>query len=321
MIQNALNQVTNILSGKPKDLTKTSTSGSAAGEAAGSEWLGWQKDKMDAGAPVYAGPNPYAGGPNQWQQTQANTLGGLQSSYNSPTGWQAQYQNIGAQSPDQVAMMNRRGGVGPGYTNPYESQVVDALKRDSQDMRQNMFNQVGDGSNRNNAFGGDRQAVAEAVGGAEINKDVMAQLANVRSGGYSNAMNWFGQDQDRTARAIGQNNNANLAFNDQTLKAGQYDINNQMNFANAQGQYGNYQDNKNMMRDSWLKGNWDNRNAREDQWSRDYMSGVSGTPWQKQNVQTGQGKSDLMNLVGMGIGLGGAALGSGGFAKGGMFMS
>ena len=321
MLQNAWNQVTNILSGKPKELTKTSTSGSATGEGYGTYGLDKYKSMMAGGAPVYAGPNPYAGGPNQWQQTQANTLGGLQSSYNSPTGWQAQYQNIGAQSPDQVAMMNRSGGVGPGYTNPYESQVVDALKRDSQDMRQNMFNQVGDGSNRNNAFGGERQAVAEAVGGAEINKDVMAQLANVRSGGYSNAMNWFGQDQDRTARAIGQNNNANLAFNDQTLKAGQYDINNQMNFANAQGQYGNYQDNKNIMGDSWLKGNWDDQQSWAPTMMNNYMAGVSGTPWQKTNVQTGQGKSDLMNLVGMGIGMGGAALGSGGFAKGGMFMS
>jgi len=47
---------------------------------------------------------------------------------------------------------------------------------------------------------------------------------------------------------------------------------------------------------------------------QNYMAGVSGTPWQQQNVQTGQGKSDLMNLVGMGVGLGGGGM-SGGMFK------
>ena len=52
-----------------------------------------------------------------------------------------------------------------------------------------------------------------------------------------------------------------------------------------------------------------------------YMQGVSGTPWQTTgtSTQTGQGKSDLMNMIGMGVGLTGAAMGGGAWNKGGVF--
>jgi hypothetical protein len=46
-----------------------------------------------------------------------------------------------------------------------------------------------------------------------------------------------------------------------------------------------------------------------------YMQGLNATPWQttSTNTATGQGKSDLNNLIGGVIGLGGAALGGGFF--------
>jgi hypothetical protein len=44
-----------------------------------------------------------------------------------------------------------------------------------------------------------------------------------------------------------------------------------------------------------------------------YGQMVAGGPWQSTQTKTGQGKSDLNNLIGMGLGLGGAALGGGFF--------
>jgi hypothetical protein len=83
------------------------------------------------------------------------------------------------------------------------------------------------------------------------------------------------------------------------------DPTNRLNVNTAMGNYGNYWDNKDIAGKNWLKGNWDDRNTREDQWGRDWMAGITGTPWQTTSTttgtQTGQGKSNFEKTLGYGL--------------------
>ena len=77
-----------------------------------------------------------------------------------------------------------------------------------------------------------------------------------------------------------------------------------------------------MMGKSWLQQNWQDKQGREDQWMRDYMAGVSGTPWQTQTTTTANeegtgGKSGMDKLMGYGSSLAGMYLAYKGYTAGG----
>jgi hypothetical protein len=91
--------------------------------------------------------------------------------------------------------------------------------------------------------------------------------------------------------------------------------------ANQYGLYGQGREQQQNMADAMRYREF----GRQENWMpnmmNNYMAGVRGTPWQTTgtSTQTGQGKSDLMNLGGMALGLGGAALSGGAWNKGGVF--
>lgn len=309
MIQNALNQVTNILSGKPKDLTKTSTSGSAAGEAAGQWGLDQYKGMMDPTA--YGGNVPGAQGPNAAQNQQYNMLTGMQSGYGAPGGYQSMYQNLSGANAQQIGAMDRSGGPGAGYMNPYQDQMIGGLERDLKRANQMGLNQIGGGASGANAFGGARHGVAEGVMSGENARNFMDGATRIRSDSYDKGMQYMGQDQNRNIAIANANNQANLGFGNMNMNAARGDMNNQMNMSNAFGQYGQNQQNQQNMADTFNYGEFNRMQNWKPNMMNNYMAGVRGTPWQQQNVQTGQGKSDLNNLIGMGFGLAGAAGGMG----------
>jgi len=304
----------NFLSGTPTKRTKTNTStttgGSAAGEAAGSNWLNWQYNNIMGGAPSYGGPNPYTAGPNTWQQNQGQGLNTISGQYGSPGGFwdqeQGIYGDVGAMSPDEIAAMNRAGGPGA-YQSNYADAMKGHLKKDYGESLAMMKNKVGAGAAGQNAFGGARHGVAEGVGGAKAMDDYLTAATRIDADSYDKGMNWMGQDMNRNIAIANANNQANLGFGNMRMNAAgrMGDPTNRLNVNTAMGNYGNYWDNKDIASKNWLKGNWDDRNTRVDQWGRDYMAGVSGTPWQTEHTttgtQSGQGKSNFEKTLGYGL--------------------
>ena len=112
------------------------------------------------------------------------------------------------------------------YTNPYESQVVNATLADIERSRLMQQNQLGSQATAARAFGGSRQGIAEA----ETNRGFAQQAANAAAGlrqaGYQNAQQFAGQDIDRQMQVNANNQaalNAQRAFGaTQGLTAQQY---------------------------------------------------------------------------------------------------
>jgi hypothetical protein len=299
-----IDQVMNILSGKPKDLTKTSTTtgGSAAGTAAGQWGLDQYKNMMEHGVNAYGGPIVGAQGPNAAQNQQYNMLTGMQ------TG--AVGSAVGNMTPQQIAAMNRSGGPGAGYMNPYQDQMLGGLQKDYGESLAMMKNRIGAGAGGANAFGSTRHGVAEGVGGAKAMDDYLRAATGIRSDSYNKGMGWMGQDQNRNVAIAQANNQANLGFGDLRRRTAQDDINNQFGRSDRFGRYGLNRQNQQNTADAFRYGEFNRQEDWMPNMMNNYMAGVSGTPWQTEHTTTsyGQGKSDLQNIIGAGIGLGGAYL-------------
>jgi hypothetical protein len=311
----ALGQMGDIFSGKPKDLTKTSqtTSGSAAGETAGTWGLDQYKGMMDPTA--YGGNVPGAQGPNTAQTQQYNMLTGMNTGYGGPAGYQGKLNDIMGMNSQQIGAMDRSGGPGA-YQSKYGDAMKGHLKKDYDESLAMMSNQVGSGAAGQNAFGGARHGVAEGVGGAKAMDNYLAAATRIDADSYDKGMNWMGQDQNRNIAITNANNQANLGFGAMNMAAGQNNMNNQMNMSNAFGNYGLNQQNQQNIADNFGYNEFNRMENWKPNMMNNYMAGVRGTPWQTSgsSTQQGQGKSDLMNMIGMGVGLGGAAL-SGGMFK------
>ena len=141
----------------------------------------------------------------------------------------------------------------------------------------------------------------------------MKAARGIDADAYDKGMNWMGQDQNRNIALAQANNQANLGFGAMNMAAGQNNMNNQSNMANQFGNYGLNQQNQQNMADTFNYGEFNRMQNWKPNMMNNYMAGVRGTPWQQQTTSTqyGQGKSDLMNLGGMAIGLGGAAMSGG----------
>ena len=319
-LEHAFGQATNILSGKPKDLTKTSTT--TGGSKLGEEYGTWGMDQYQGmmNPTAYGGNVPGAQGPNAAQKGQYNMLTGMHSGYGAPGGYQGMYQNLAGQSAQQLGPMNRAGGPGAGYMNPYQKEMLAGVDQDMKTAMQMA-------ANTESAMTGDYMGTN--VGGPSATRsrnklwgdqgDIGLQAAKMKSGirgdSFDKGMNWMGQDQNRNIAIANANNQANLGFGGMNMNAASSDINNQMNMANLFGNYGLNQQNQQNMADAFNYGEFNRMQDWKPNMMNRYMSGLNATPWQitSTNTATGQGKSDLSNLIGMGVGLGGAALGGGFF--------
>ena len=312
---NAFNQVTNILSGKPKELTKTSTTtgGSAAGQAAGQWGLDQYKGMMNPTA--YTGNVPGAQGPNAAQTQQYHMLTGMHSGYGAPGGYQDMYKGLAGQSAQQLGPMNRAGGPGAGYMNPYQKEMLAGVDQDMKTAMQMAANTESSMAGDYGAGGPSATRSRNKLWGEQ--GDIGLQAAKMKSGirgdSFDKGMNWLNQDLNRNIAIANANNQANLGFGAMNMNAASGDMRNQMNMANQFGNYGLNQQNQQNMADQFGYGEFNRMQNWKPKMMNQYMSGVNATPWQttSTNTATGQGKSDLNNLIGMGFGLAGAAGGMG----------
>ena len=320
---NIKNQGTEILSGKPKDLTKTSST-SNQGDQYRHDIAKQYQDMLAGGYNKYQGPNPYTSPQTTFQQAQATTLGGLQNRYGGTDGIWDQGANVAKEvagyDPTQINVASRSGGPGAGYMNPYEQQVIGGLKKDFDDAMKIGRHNIGAGATGANAFGGTRHGVAESQMGTNLASNFLNQTGNLRRAGFSDAMGWKGQDLDRD-QGIQAQNVANklrgLGLN-LTGASQMGNINPQLNLASAQGGVGQYDQGMDIAGRNWLQQNWQNEQNWKPNLLRQYGNFANSGQWGGSQTAKGQGKSDLMNLVGMGVGLAGAGL-SGGQSLGGMF--
>ncbi len=300
--------------------TKTTTDGSAEGQAAGQWGLDQMQANINAGPESYAGPNPYTDPQNQMQQGQTTTmngigtnLGGLQSQYGAPGGRFDQAYNVNQGVSGMNATMNnqvdRSGGPG-GYQSGYQDEMMQGLRGDMQDamkmagnQSQTAFAKASPGTLH------DRQSGHQAGMMGSIGSDFMKQATGIRQDAYNTGMQNMRQDSQDNMAANNANNTANMGFGNMQMNAADRmgDVSQQMNLNNAQSQYardqgnvGNYQQQQQIAGDNWLQGNWQNGQDQKNNMMNQYMQGVQQTPWQGTTQSTGQGKSSMDQLIGIG---------------------
>ena len=302
MFQNAFNQVGNILSGKPKDLTATSTSGSSKAEDYGTYGLDQYKALMERGVNKYGGPIVGNQVVNPAQRKQFEMLTGMQSKMPGAVNTA-----VGNMVPDQIGSMNRSGGPGA-YAENRNKLLEDAARRRYADALAMGSNQVGFGAQGANAFGGSRHGMAEGMMGAKAMQDYMQQMGQLYADSYDKGMGWKHEDAIAQAANVDAMNRANLGFGGLRSNVAQADIANQFNLANQFGLYGQGQQQQQNLADRMRYDEF----IRQQNWMpsmlNNYMANVSHSPWQQTSTKTGQGKSDLGNIMGMGVALGGAKL-------------
>mgnify|MGYP000105386914 CR=1 FL=1 len=108
---------------RSRSKTTTNYGGSAEGQAAGEWGLEQYQGMMDPTA--YTGNVPGAQGPNASQIQQYNMLTGMQETVPGAVS-----DAVGTMTPQQIAAMNRSGGPGKGYMNPYQDQLISGLEDD-----------------------------------------------------------------------------------------------------------------------------------------------------------------------------------------------
>lgn len=74
------------------------------------------------------------------------------------------------------------------YYNPYQEQVIEAGLTDLEKARQAAVQQIGERAQRAKAFGGSRQAVAEALTSGKYGEQAGNLIANLRAQGYNQAL-------------------------------------------------------------------------------------------------------------------------------------
>ena len=285
-------KITNPFSSERPNISRSGTI-TSSGQDYGKEWLDWQKDKIAAGAPTYEGRNPFLVDDTRGITAQKNTLGGLQREM--PGRWNEAYginKGVAGMTPATYEHIgDRSGGPAGGYFDPYRDQMKKYMQDDYVDALADMESQVGAGAYGANAFGGARHGVASGVGGAKAMDDYLRASTEMDSRAYENAMQWQLQDQNLQAQLAMQANQDRMQQGQLSLgaTARMRDITPQLNLASQFGEVGEREFHKKMGARNWLQQNWKERQAREDQWMRDYMQGVQQTPWAKKSVQTGKG--------------------------------
>lgn len=94
------------------------------------------------------------------------------------------------------ALMGAAGGLGTlnspldinEFLDPFLNDVVGSVQGDFDRLRATSLNEVGAGATAANAFGGSRHGIAEGVAMGDIARAEGSTLANLRSGGFQNAV-------------------------------------------------------------------------------------------------------------------------------------
>ena len=81
------------------------------------------------------------------------------------------------------------------YYNPYQEQVIETGLSDLEKARQSAVQQIGEQAQRARAFGGSRQAVAEALTSGKYGEQAGNLIANLRAQGYNQALGAAQQQQ------------------------------------------------------------------------------------------------------------------------------
>jgi len=74
------------------------------------------------------------------------------------------------------------------YYNPYQEQVIETGLSDLEKARQRAVQQIGERAQQSRAFGGSRQAVAEALTSGQYGEQAGNLIANLRAQGYNQAL-------------------------------------------------------------------------------------------------------------------------------------
>lgn len=96
-----------------------------------------------------------------------------------------------ASAANQMALQTyaNPGASAANMMNPYQQQVVDATIRDVGNAAQMGLNQIGRQAQSAGAFGGSRQAIAEAEALKGFNQQALDQVSRLNQQGYNQAMN------------------------------------------------------------------------------------------------------------------------------------
>jgi hypothetical protein len=113
----------------------------------------------------------------------SNELMGANNYFSGAT--QAGQQGLDALGGDSAAVER--------LMNPYQDQVIDSLMGDWDRIAQKTQMDVGDRASAAGAFGGSRHGVASGVADAEVDMAARTQIADLRRGGYNDAMGRAGQ--------------------------------------------------------------------------------------------------------------------------------
>lgn len=109
---------------------------------------------------------------------------------------------------DRVTPGQFTGQAAANYMSPY---IADVQARTVSDILRNgqmQLDDLGDAASANHAYGGTRQAVAQAEATKGINSNILKYLADSNQAGYENAQGQFNTDADRSLQ--GQTVNAGL---------------------------------------------------------------------------------------------------------------
>lgn len=258
-----------------------------------------------------------------------NSVGAYQPYYDAATGLTAASANA---APDINAQTYANGLSNIGnYMNPYISNVVNSVNALGQQNLNQSLTQTADQALGAKAFGGSRHGVQEGVATAQNNLNTNNLLANLLSGGYTQATNLLGQDITNNLQAQGANQaNANNAFNRMQSAGSQManigtanraanvaDIANLMTYGTAQQQTQGAQDtaayNEFLRQQNLPYQALQAYNQTVSSAPHDTTSNTSSSGWGMSPVQQNASSSPWM--TGLGLGLAGASmLGTGGMS-------
>lgn len=128
--------------------------------------------------------------------------------------------NAGTAKGDRVSTSGFNAAAADKYMSPY---VADVQKRTVSDIMRNgqiQLDQLGDAEGANHAFGGTRQAVAQAEATKGINNNIMDYLSQSNQAGYENAQQQFNTDTDRKLGADTTNVGLTQSELDRKIAAG-----------------------------------------------------------------------------------------------------
>lgn len=145
---------------------------------------------------------------------QLSAIQGLQNNVGStnPAFQSAQTTAQGLQSytPSQVTAGNLAQTDLSGYMNPYTNSVVNSGLNSLDLMRQNSINQNADNAYKARAFGGNRQAITDAVTNAGVSRQAADFAANAMNANFMQAQNAATTDLNRQYQAAVANQQAGL---------------------------------------------------------------------------------------------------------------